>query len=261
LLAEIDVAVEEYAARAPSPASRELWRLEGKRLHRSAAKYRGHWEAFLEPWRKLNAFLVPQLLEADFGMPPDPRVQSAVPAEGDAALVIDVGGVQVRVGGRIDRVDIAELHDGLGFWIIDYKTGRASNYSAAELQRMEKLQLALYALAVETVFFPGRKARPLGLAYWLVTDSGPKPVLPGSRQSLAWLNDPGIWAKFRGQLEDWVATLVGRIRSGLFPLAPRSETCTETCPFGQACRITQSRTIGKAWDLRPDADETQAVDP
>src|SRR5262249_32999731 len=47
LLAEIDKAIQEYARRAPSPASRKLWELEGKRLHRSAAKYGGHWEEFL----------------------------------------------------------------------------------------------------------------------------------------------------------------------------------------------------------------------
>jgi ATP-dependent helicase/nuclease subunit B len=154
----------------------------------------------------------------------------------------------VRIGGRIDRVDIAELDDGLGFWVIDYKTGRSTNYTPAQLQRFEKLQLPLYALAVERVFFPGRKARPLGLAYWLVADRGPKAVLPG-RQVAGWLSDPTKWAAFRTQLEEWVAKLVGRVRDGQFPLAPRSPTCTETCSFGQVCRISQSRHVGKVWDL------------
>jgi hypothetical protein len=253
LLAEIDKAVQEYADRAPSLASRRLWELEGKRLHRSAAKYRGHWDKFLDPWRKEKAVLDPQLLEADFGLPAaGPQVQAPAPVEGVAPLVITVGGVEVRVGGRIDRVDVAELPDGLGFWVIDYKTGRAANYTAADLTRFEKLQLPLYALAVEKVFFPTRKARPLGLAYWLVTDTGPKPVLP-SKQPLAWLADAKKWATFRGQLEAWVALVVGRIRAGRFPLAPRSDTCTERCAFGQVCRISQSRNVGKAWELAPPA--------
>ena len=252
LLAEIDRAIREYADRAPSPASRRLWELEGKRLHRSAARYRGHWEDFLGPWRKAGAWLDPRLLEADFGLASStPQVQTAAGADGIAPLVISVNGVEVRIGGRIDRVDVAELDDGLGFWVIDYKTGRAANYSATELARFEKLQLPLYALAVERVFFPGRKARPLGLAYWLVTDKGPKPVLPGTRQALGWLTDPKKWAMFRQQLEEWVAKVVGRIRDGHFPLAPRSDTCTDTCAFGQVCRISQSRNVGKAWDLAP----------
>lgn len=252
LLAEIDTAVREYADRAPSPASRRLWELEGKRLHRSAAKYRGHWEDFLAPWRATGATLAPRLLEADFGLPATtPQVQSAAAAEGVAPLVISVNGVEVRIGGRIDRVDVAELDDGIGFWVIDYKTGRSANYTAAELAKFQKLQLPLYALAVERVFFPGRRARPLGLAYWLVTDRGPKPVLPGTRQALGWLSDPKQWATFRKQLEEWVTKVVGRIRDGHFPLAPRSDTCTDTCSFGPVCRIGQSRNVGKVWDLTP----------
>ncbi|HKB01118.1 MAG TPA: PD-(D/E)XK nuclease family protein, partial [Gemmataceae bacterium] len=249
LLAEIDRAVSEYAARAPSPASRRLWELEGKRLHRSAAKYRGHWDAFVDPWRKAQAVLTPQLLEADFGLAV-PEVQAGAVSRPVNPLVISVGGVEVRVGGRIDRVDVAQIGDEIGYWVIDYKTGRSVYYTPGELARFEKLQLPLYALAVERVFFPGRKARPLGLAYWLVTDTGPKPVLP-SRQSVAWLGDAKKWVQFRQQLEGWVAKVVGRIRDAQFPLAPRSDTCTETCAFGQVCRIAQSRNVGKVWDLSP----------
>ena len=83
----------------------------------------------------------------------------------------------------------------------------------------------------------------------MVTEKGPKPVLPGTKQALSWLSDPKKWAMFRQQLEDWVAKVVGRIRQGQFPLAPRSDTCTDTCSFGQVCRITQSRHIGKVWEL------------
>jgi ATP-dependent helicase/nuclease subunit B len=254
---EIDVAVQEYAQRAPSPAARKLWELEGKRLHRSATKYADHWEGFLDPWRKAGAALDPRLLEADFGLPAaGAQVQGAVVAESREPLVLTIGDVEVRIGGRIDRVDIAELKGELGFWIIDYKTGRAASYTAAELARFEKLQLPLYALAVERVFFPGRKARPLGLAYWLVTDTGPKTVSHNARQALGWLNDPKKWSAFRKQLEEWVATVVGRIRDGHFPLAPRSDHCTQTCSFGHVCRISQSRNVGKTWDLPlPGADK------
>ena len=94
------------------------------------------------------------------------------------------------------------------------------------------------------------QTRPLGVAYWLVTDSGPKPMLPsGKKQVLAWLADPSKWERFRGQLEAWVATLVGRVRGGDFPLAPRSEHCTDTCGFGPVCRISQSRHTGKVYAL------------
>ncbi|MBX9628766.1 MAG: exodeoxyribonuclease V subunit gamma [Gemmataceae bacterium] len=238
LIRRIEEAVEEYARRAPSVAGRELWRLEGERLKRAAAKYRGHWQEFRKPWREKGAAPVPHAFEADFG----------VPGEGvPEALTLTVGDVVVKVGGRIDRVDVADAGGGsLGFWVIDYKTGRAENYSASQVERFEKLQLPLYAVAVERVLLKDRPARPLGLAYWLVTDTGPKPMLPSRKNAvLSWLSDPGRWERFREQLEAWVATLAGRIRAGDFPLAPRSEHCTETCRFGPVCRIGQSRSVGK----------------
>jgi RecB family exonuclease len=165
------------------------------------------------------------------------------------ALVIQVDGVEVRIGGRIDRVDVAELAGELGFWVIDYKTGRGQHYTAASIERFERLQLPLYAIAVERVLFAGKTARPLGLAYWMVTADGAKPVLPGKRKQLSWLTDTAAWAKFRAQLESWVATLAGHIRAGDFPLAPRSEDCTDTCQFGPVCRIAQARAVGKEWNL------------
>jgi len=197
--------------------------------------------------------LSPHLVEAGFGLPPeDGKNKPAGP------LIVSVGGVEIRIGGRIDRVDIAELDGELGFWVIDYKTGRATSYTSTSLDRLEKMQLTLYALAVEKVFFPGRKARPLGLAYWLVTDTGPKGVLP--RRAMAWLSDPGAWTRFRDQLESWVATIVGRLREGRFPLAPLKDNCTDTCPFGQMCRISQSRNTGKVWDLGSVTQETTAAE-
>ena len=152
--------------------------------------------------------------------------------------------MEVRISGRIDRVDVAELSDGVGFWIIDYKTGSSTHYTGAALAEYRRLQLTLYALAVEEVLLAGRSARPLGLAYWLVGEAGPKIALPG-RSALQWLEDGGRWRIVREQLRQWVATLVRHIRRGHFVLQPREEHCTQTCAFGQVCRITQSRGVGK----------------
>ena len=239
---ELNTAVQEDVHRAPSLASKQLWRLEGLRLMRSAARYAGHWQKFVKPWQERGVAPRPHFFEIDFGLPP---------AEGEEpheALLIRSGDVEVRVSGRIDRVDLAELEEGVGFWIIDYKTGRASHYTSTDLAEYRKLQLTLYALAVEAVLLAGRQARPLGLAYWLVAEGGPKVALP-VRNPLQWLTEGGRWEAVRAQLQDWVAALVGRIRGGQFPLQPRSEQCTQTCPFGQVCRITQARAVGKVWDL------------
>src|SRR5262249_8281230 len=112
-----------------------------------------------------------------------------------------------------------------------------------------RLQLTLYALAVEEVLFAGCDARPLGLAYWLVSDAGPKVALPASRNQVLWLEETQRWRAIREQLQDWVATLAASIRRGRFPLQPRSDICTQTCAFGQVCRITQARAVEKEWEL------------
>ncbi len=235
-------AVEEYAARAASPASKTLWQLEGKRLTRAGSRYPAQWQKFLDPWKPVRVAPRPHLFEVDFGLRSD---SDAPPAE---PLVIRLGDLEVRVSGRIDRVDVADLDEGVGFWVIDYKTGRSAHYTGSDLRDFRRLQLTLYALAVEQVLLAGVPARPLGLAYWLVSDGGPKVVLPG-RAALGWFQQPQAWRQVREQLQRWIGTLVEHIRGGKFALRPRSERCTETCEFSQVCRISQARSVEKRWTL------------
>jgi ATP-dependent helicase/DNAse subunit B len=238
----LDREVQECAGHA-GRAAEALWRIEGQRLQRKAARYRTHWEAFVAGWSELGLTPRPVHLEKSFGMEP------AEGEEPSAPLIIRGEGVEVRLGGRIDRVDVAETDEGVFFWIVDYKTGRSGHYSAASLRSFQRLQLTLYALAAQRVLLAGRAARPLGLAYWLVTDSGPKVVLPGDRKHQGWVKSAAEWERVIALLEELAAALVKNIRAGAFPLKPRSEDCTATCPFAQVCRITQGRAVAKTWEL------------
>jgi ATP-dependent helicase/DNAse subunit B len=250
LMGRLDEAVEEAARRAPSPAAERLWRIEGQRLKRAAERYRPHWKKFIEPWLPRGVRPQPFYFEVSFGLPV---------ADGETPhdpLVIRVDGVEVRVSGRIDRVDVAELPEGSGashgFWIIDYKTGNPAHYTGSALREFRRLQLTLYALAVQEVLLAGKESRPLGLAYWLVADSGPKTALPAwPKKPVAWFDEADAWGNVREQLRRWVVRLVSNIRQGTFPLKPRSDDCTQTCDFGQVCRISQCREIveGKTWQL------------
>jgi ATP-dependent helicase/DNAse subunit B len=245
LVLQLDKAVEECASRA-SPAGQALWQLEGRRLKRQGVRYVPHWEEFIEPWLPRGVRPRPKHFEVAFGLPTSDGAAMAGP------LVIADDGREVRISGRIDRVDLAELPDGsVGFWIIDYKTGRGSNHTAGRLQDFTRLQLTLYALAVEDVVLAEQRARPLGLAYWLVMEDGPKLVLPGSRKALAWLNEAEEWQTLRETLRRWVLELAARIRNGEFALKPREENCTDRCDFSQICRISQMRSIveRKTWRL------------
>lgn len=245
---ELRLAVAEDMARAPSPASKELWRLEGQRLLRGAARYPEQWQRFVQPWLELRVTPQPYDFEVSFGLPATGDQPPAGP------LVIREDGVEVRISGRIDRVDVAETADGSFFWVIDYKTGRSSYYTSGDLAEFRRLQLTLYTLAVEEVLLADRGARPLGMAYWMITETGPKVVLPAQDQ-LLWFEETERWRKVRHDLRRWVTRLVLNIRGGAFPLRPRSEHCTQTCDFGQVCRITQSRHVGKDWELPLPHDE------
>lgn len=245
LLQELETAVAESSTQS-SPAAVRLWHLEGERLKRFALRYREHWQKFVAPWLKDKLHLQPEFFEIGFGLPP---AEGEIMAE---PLVIEMEGLQVRISGRIDRVDTVELPDGgTGFWIVDYKTGRGSYYTGKDLKEFRKLQLTLYALAVEKVLLADRNARPLGLAYWLVTDTGPKIAMPDSRKALSWIEETNAWREISTQLQRWVVEIVSRIRHGEFALKPKSDDCTSTCDFSQICRISQSRAVvnGKNWTL------------
>src|SRR5262249_43349769 len=108
LAERLQEAVDEYARRAPSLAVKELGGLEGQRLQRSAARYGGHWRGFLGPWLEQGVKPKPHDFEVDFGVP---AANGAAPV---GPLVIRMDGVEVRIGGRIDRVDLAELEGGTG---------------------------------------------------------------------------------------------------------------------------------------------------
>jgi ATP-dependent helicase/nuclease subunit B len=238
---QLEAAVEEYVARAPSQASKMLWRLEGARLMRVGARYPGHWQKFLDAWKPVAVRPQPFWFEVDFGL--------SRPGEtGFPALVVRSDGIEVRISGRIDRVDVVELEQGVGFWIIDYKTGKSGYYTGKDLSEFRRLQLTLYALAVEQVLLADQQARPLGLAYWMVTENGPKVALPG-KGPLTWFHETQRWQAVREQLQGWVTKLAAHIRQGVFALKPRSEHCTQTCDFSQVCRINQARHVAKEWEL------------
>ncbi|CAN5260803.1 hypothetical protein BH11PLA2_BH11PLA2_11470 [soil metagenome] len=230
---ELTKAVAEDIDRTPSPVMKEIWHLERRRIKRSLDRYDGYWAAFQNDCREaLNVQPKPQLLEAHVG------VRDYLGTIPFPPLTIELDGVTVKIGGVIDRVDTAALHDGTGYWVIDYKTGSGASYTGAALKNFEKLQLPLYALAVETIL-PG--SRPLGLAYWLISDGGVKPVLPDRRSLAVWLEKPEAWQAYRDTLKEWVVTLAMNLRRGDFRLAPRHKSVCEFCPYSGVCRINQMR--------------------
>jgi ATP-dependent helicase/DNAse subunit B len=224
---EVFNAVTEYRQRSFSPITQALWDLEHQRLRRHTTRYGDHWTKFRDKYDGP----IPIHTEVDFG-----------PGQANSALVVTSDNLEIRIRGRIDRIDVVDLEDGgQGFWIIDYKTGRSSNYSGPAIDRFTALQMSLYAYAASEQVADCRARRPLGLAYWFPTR--------GAKVVKRWPSE-NDWLAMRDRIKAVLIEIVGRIRAGEFPLHPNNpDNCTATCDFGQMCRIAQSRGIEKNWML------------
>jgi ATP-dependent helicase/DNAse subunit B len=228
--------VQRQLPRGHSRLVREVWQWEGVRLRRYARRYWRQWQRLMGRCRKMGLVPKPVAFEETFGV-------------GERNCLVEVAGGTVRLGGRIDRVD--QDLGGQGLWIIDYKTGRGYGYTAAQVERLERLQLPVYALAWEKLY-PHSEAPPpvRGLIYWFVTGSGPKVIWPVGRSQSSGVDDSQSWEQLRKRTIERMHQVVTAIRHGYFPLAPRERQCTSFCPFATMCRISQSRGLKeRRWEL------------
>jgi RecB family exonuclease/superfamily I DNA/RNA helicase len=140
---------------------------------------------------------------------------------GMPALGLERGGDGVAVSGIVDRIDVRA--DG-GLRVIDYKTGGKGSYTAKALERGEKLQVALYALAARDALGLGQ---PVEGFYWHVCQAEPS----GLRLS-----------KYGDGLEDALTVVIEHvwrivegIRAGRFAARPPATGCPSYCPAAAYC--------------------------
>jgi hypothetical protein len=166
----------------------------------------------------------------------------------------DGGAEPVEVQGRLDRVDLYERADGLMlFRVIDYKSGSHCP-TPSDVRSGVRVQLPLYAMAVEQGLLAGRASVPVDMGYWALHGEGYKPAWPrvGRRPAAPTPMEAEQWARDRGAFERYVLELVDAIRSAEFPVAPHEiETCETFCEFRSACRIRTIRRARKGWPDRP----------
>lgn len=237
LLTQIDRELEKH----PRPATRVeagLRQIEAERVRRIAHRYvRQHAE-----YRATEAgrVAVPKLFEAKFGRAETPD---------HPPLEIGRAPEVVRFQGMIDRIDVVDLADGVAFRVIDYKTGSAPRFP--HLKAGIALQLPLYALAAERIFLADRGGRPLDAGYWALRDQGYKALAEMATLDGGAAVPTALWESLRAAIERYVLDLVGSLRAGAFPVAPRDDDCTRTCDYRVVCRIRQVRQAGKLWPAAP----------
>lgn len=91
---------------------------------------------------------------------------------------------EVRLTGKIDRIDVCDDEQDRYVRIIDYKTG-STTFSVSELYYGLQIQLMLYmdaAMEFEQRENPGKQIKPAGLFYYHVEDPFTDPEKPGTKE-------------------------------------------------------------------------------
>ena len=162
-------------------------------------------------------------LDTDAGWQPE-SFECRFGIEGTPELWIPVDGQPVRLRGVIDRID-RDRHGNLR--VIDYKSGGA-HLAQQDLIDGRRLQLPLYALAVESALGQGHVAEGL---YWKLFAQGPG----GLRLSRFACEQGQGPAAAQALAVQHVERLVMAIRQGNFsPQAPQGG-CPSYCPAASWC--------------------------
>jgi ATP-dependent helicase/nuclease subunit B len=237
LLAE--VAAEE----AEHPLFEAFREIDLRMLRRRLADYVRQYEAYDRPFEKWDAPPRPRHFEVSFGLPNPPAdgVSTTDPLE------IRLDDEQVRITGRIDRLDVGQTAGRAVFTVIDYKSGTGGGYSKADVLSGRALQLTLYALATEKLLLAKSGAVPWQFGYWFVTGDGFKKTLVLHEVDQDQLRPSDAWQALRAGMERRIVSLVRGIRGGEFPMFNLDVHCGSFCDFHTVCRVNQVRSLEKQW--------------
>ncbi len=184
------------AAEAAGQTGRPLlWKLERARIEREVARTLDADERIRRASR-----LVTRHTEINFGREPS----DALPE-----LTLDLDGLSVSFRGQIDRIDTSTEPEGRVV-VYDYKTGSTKGFGGLDddpVLQGTKIQLAIYALAVEQAF-PGR---PVHADYWHTAQPAGKELRGFD------LDEAGPRAR------EVLRTIAAGVAAGTFPAYPGKE--------------------------------------
>ncbi len=211
----------------PETAEDELGQIVLRRLQRESLRrmLRYFVDDELDWQSRINGSYLPGYFELEFG------------SAREKGLVLGEGKAQVRLIGKIDRLDFRT--DGKAFIIFDYKINQVPTRS--QLEKGLDLQLPLYLLAAETIF-TGSESKGGGY-YSLLKRERTKGLWRKS-----WSEETGVrvykpvedvdWREKLGLTVDFILKYAAAIRNGDFRLT--SDECRRGCDYRPVCRRLHS---------------------
>jgi ATP-dependent helicase/DNAse subunit B len=187
-------------------------------------------------------------VEVPFGAPRGP----IAPPGRREPITLDGPHGPVRIGGRIDRIDLAAEGEP-GYQVIDYKSGAAP--SAKDMAAGTSFQLPIYLWAAEALLPPAERAGT-ARAFFLTVRH---PRRSGQLGTQPTANRPeGTAAPAQKRAARYIHRFIEAMRHGQYPVYPRSG-CPIHCGFSEICRFADWR-IRRKWELNPIAGLEQIDD-
>jgi ATP-dependent helicase/DNAse subunit B len=244
---------ERFGARVEfSDLQQALLEIEERLLRDWGEAYGRQWDLYLAK-RPENSDrpLLPAHFETAFGRtgagPDSPGVRPP--------LVVGAGDREVRISGRIDRIDVGVNDGRTVFAVIDYKTGKAGSVKLEKVVTSRALQLSLYTLAALRLEIAGPDSTPRQMGFWQIREQGFAPGIsqrkkPDERFSPLEAND---WDALVNELDTFVPAVAAAMRAGKFPVYNPDDNCTAHCPYSTVCRVNQIRSLSqhlnKTWQV------------
>ena len=228
-LAAVTQRVSDRMRRRFSPPYPTLWQVQIDRLVGQVRRYldAARTDTVL-PGRAVR-------FELAFGMPGaavDDEPEDA--ASAPQPVVIATPGGDIRLRGRIDRVDTVDSDVADGLLVVDYKTGVLP--PRARINECQNVQIPLYALAAETLL----DEPCIGGMYQRIGDEPKSITCAKVKLSRGGVRPDDTYDATLDATRQAVGRYVSAMAAGVFDALPTHD-CPPFCPVRQICQFTERR--------------------
>jgi hypothetical protein len=234
-----------------------LVELDRRQIDKWIARYREQYAKYDGAWASLDEPMLPTHFELRFGRSAPGDAAAEDQHSVDNAFRLDIGGEQILITGRIDRIDVGQSGGRAVFNVIDYKTGARPSMTREKMEAGERLQPALYVMAAEALLFAPGEATPMWAGYWSMKNGLTTDAKYSLRCSVDGAAPSESWESLRPAVIARIREFVHAIRAGSFPVFSRDHDCTSRCDFKTVCRVGQIRSLNKLWPLQVESQESR----